>query len=114
MRFFRPTARVGLAPVSDAPALTRLYQRAWDGCEVRLDARMVADQVPSEEEVRAWLASLAAVPGPLVQPGLGGGVGDGRQADADRGTKEPHSLLAYRPHGPGPVRPGAVQRRTHA
>jgi ribosomal protein S18 acetylase RimI-like enzyme len=56
MRFFRPTARVGLAPVAEAAALARLYERAWDGCEARLDPRMVADQVPSEEEVRAWLA----------------------------------------------------------
>jgi ribosomal protein S18 acetylase RimI-like enzyme len=55
MRFFRPVPRVSLGLNSDAVALTELYRRAWDDCGSRLDARMVADQVPSLEEVRAWL-----------------------------------------------------------
>jgi ribosomal protein S18 acetylase RimI-like enzyme len=56
MRFFRATPRVSLAVSSDAPALTELYRRAWADCAVRVDRRMIDDQVPSLEELRTWLA----------------------------------------------------------
>src|SRR3979411_1395750 len=55
MRFFRQTPRVALAVASDAAALAELYRRAWADCDVRLDPRMVADQVPPVEEIRTWL-----------------------------------------------------------
>jgi ribosomal protein S18 acetylase RimI-like enzyme len=55
MRFFRGVPKVSLALTSDAAALAELYQRAWADCEVRLDPRMLSDQVPSLEEVRSWL-----------------------------------------------------------
>ncbi|HEY4867741.1 MAG TPA: GNAT family N-acetyltransferase [Candidatus Dormibacteraeota bacterium] len=55
MRFFRQTPRVALAVASDAAALAELYRRAWAECDVRLDPRMVADQVPPVEEIRTWL-----------------------------------------------------------
>ena len=55
MRFFRPMPRVSLALSSDATDLAALYERAWAECDSQLDARMVADQVPSVAEVRSWL-----------------------------------------------------------
>lgn len=54
MRFFRSLHRVAAAQPGEAAALAQLYARAWEACVGRLDERMLRDQVPSEEEIRAW------------------------------------------------------------
>jgi ribosomal protein S18 acetylase RimI-like enzyme len=56
MRFFRSLHRVAAAQPGEAAALARLYAAAWAGCEVELDPRLLRDQVPGEEEIRAWFA----------------------------------------------------------
>jgi ribosomal protein S18 acetylase RimI-like enzyme len=74
MRFFRPVPRVSLALSSDAGALANLYQRAWAGCDSRLDPRMVGDQVASLEEVRSWLGGGFEVYRSLQEARLAGAI----------------------------------------
>src|ERR1700730_4525446 len=74
MRFFRPVPRVSLALSSDAAALAELYERAWAGCDSRLDQRMVRDQVPSVEEVRSWLGGGFEVYRSLQEARLAGPI----------------------------------------
>jgi GNAT superfamily N-acetyltransferase len=74
MRFFRPVPRVSLALSSDAAGLAGLYERAWAGCETRLDPRMVGDQVPSLEEVRSWLGGGFEVYRSLQETRLAGAI----------------------------------------
>ena len=45
-----------LVNVDEAADLAELYERAWAGCEVELDRRLVEDQRASLEDVQAWLA----------------------------------------------------------
>jgi len=49
-------ARVTLVHPDEAAVLADLYNRAWAGCEVALDRRLVDDQIASLEDVQAWLA----------------------------------------------------------
>jgi ribosomal protein S18 acetylase RimI-like enzyme len=74
MRFFRPLPKVSLAMTSEAPALAELYERAWTGCDARLDPRMVGDQVPSVDEVRSWLGGGFEVYRSLHDAKLAGAV----------------------------------------
>ncbi|HLQ62778.1 MAG TPA: GNAT family N-acetyltransferase [Candidatus Acidoferrales bacterium] len=52
---FRPFPRIALAQPQDAPALARLYSRAWGALGSRLGEDLLEEQVPSADDVRAWL-----------------------------------------------------------
>jgi ribosomal protein S18 acetylase RimI-like enzyme len=54
MRFFRLSHRILPAHPAEAAILAGVYQRAWAGCDVQLDARFLEDQLPSVEEVATW------------------------------------------------------------
>jgi GNAT superfamily N-acetyltransferase len=54
MRFFRAAPRVVPAQAAEAAMLADLYRRAWSGCEMLLDRRLVEDQMPVTSEVSAW------------------------------------------------------------
>ena len=49
-------ARVTLVHPDEAVVLADLYNRAWAGCVVALDRRLVDDQTASLEDVQAWLS----------------------------------------------------------
>jgi len=54
MRFFRSAPRVLPAQPMEADVLADLYRRAWLGCELVLDARLVADQALAPADVSSW------------------------------------------------------------
>jgi ribosomal protein S18 acetylase RimI-like enzyme len=56
MRFFRSAHRVMPALPEEGPALADLYRRAWAECDGLFDPRLIADQVPSTDEVRSWFS----------------------------------------------------------
>lgn len=55
MRFFRSAHRVERGHPGDAPALARLYDRAWRAQADSVSPLLVDDQAVAEEEVAAWL-----------------------------------------------------------
>ena len=54
MRLFRPSLKISLAGVGDAPALEALYARAWAPYRQRLSTAMLSDFQPAPGEVESW------------------------------------------------------------
>ncbi len=55
MRFFRPVPRLAIAQAHDAQPLADLYASGYAAYDGLLDARMVSDLTPGEEEIGTWL-----------------------------------------------------------
>lgn len=73
VRFFRPVPRLSLAQFADIPALTALYERAWDPL-AGLDGRFLAEARPPEAEIGAWLRGGFEVYGAYQEGRLVGAV----------------------------------------
>ena len=54
MRLFRPSPRITLAGLGDAPALEALYARAWEEFRGTVPAPLAAELKPAGGEVESW------------------------------------------------------------
>jgi|SRR5579872_3728795 len=54
MRLFRPYPRISFARPADAPELSELYERCYEDFRGRVDAEVLAEIMPSADEVQAW------------------------------------------------------------